>query len=137
MLFYIIRVYAMRALLWLLGAAAVLALAAAGALYFFFGGGEPYRDMTKPPLQDGDALQPVLQLDRPPGDIAVAADGRIFYTIHPEADPSAPMLMVARDGESVPFPAPERQRALFRTPLGLDLDDAGRLWVIDGGVSSP
>lgn len=130
---YIIRVYALRALVWLLGVALVIVLAGAGGLYFFFGGGEPYSDTTSAPLLPGSALEAVVQSARPPGAVAVAQDGRVFYTVHPEAGADAPYLMVARDGQTAPFPDADRQGDLFQTPAGLDIDAQGRLWVVDSG----
>ncbi|MHA3978846.1 L-dopachrome tautomerase-related protein [Halovulum sp. GXIMD14794] len=133
MLGYYIRNYLLRPLAWLAGVLVVLGLAAAIALYFFFGGGADYRDWTTEPVLPSAALEPVLDSDRPVGDIAAAGDGRIFYTLHPAASPEPPLLMLAEGGETAAFPPEGAPADLFDTPQGLDLDAQGRLWVVDSG----
>ena len=78
-----------------------------------------------------EALEVAVQSDRPIGNAAVAADGRMFYTIHPEARPRGAKLYVAAGGQSSPYPSEERQEELFASPLGVAIDRANRLWVID------
>jgi len=96
-----------------------------------FGGGEAYPDLTTLPTLPQGSIEAAVQSDRPIGNAAVAADGRVFYTIHPESNPDYPKLYVSKDGQSSPFPASKKQAALFNTPLGVTIDQQNRLWVID------
>ncbi len=96
-----------------------------------FGGGEAYPDLSGQPTLPQGSIEAAVQSSRPIGNAAVAADGRVFYTIHPESNPDYPKLYVAKDGQSSPFPATAEQEALFDTPLGVTVDQQNRLWVID------
>lgn len=100
-------------------------------LYLRHGGGEPYPDLTGDPLFGDDVLEVVVESPEPIGNVAVAPDGRVFYTVHPEARPPGPRLWLWTDGGPQPFPEPELQEELFATPLGVAIDRWNRLWVID------
>lgn len=110
--------------------AAVLLLAL--ALRLRYGGGEPYPDLSTEPRLPASALEVVAQLERPPGNLAVSADGRLFFDIHPESHPSPPTVLEWVDGEAVPFPNAEFQES-FTTVLGMVFDQQGRLWSLDTG----
>lgn len=118
----------LRVLLVLLGIFAVLAV----ALLVRYGGGEPYPDLSSTPMFDESALEVVVTSSEPIGNVAVSADGRVFYTIHPESRPSGAKLLEWVDGAPKPFPSMEAQ-ALFETPLGIVVDRQNRLWTIDHG----
>lgn len=100
-------------------------------LHLQFRHAEPYPDLNGAPLLPASALQAVVRSERPIGNAAVSASGRIFYTIHPESQPDYPKLLEWVDGQAVPFPAAEQQSELFDAPLGLVVDDRNRLWLID------
>src|SRR5688572_28006219 len=68
----------------------------------------PFPDMTKTPLLGNEAVEIVASLDELPGNIAVAADGRVFFTNHPEARPAVKVLQLV-DGRPVPYPSAEWQ----------------------------
>jgi len=51
------------------------------------GGDERFPDLTTSPELSASLLEVVADLDLPPGNIAVSADGRIFFSFHPEAAP--------------------------------------------------
>jgi len=114
----------------LLGFALIIGAAAA---WFAFGGGRHYPDLTTAPILGRDALEAAVVFERPIGNAAVAADGRIFFTVHPESHPENPKLYVWNDDEALPFPDAARQSELFQSPLGLVIDRRGRLWIIDPG----
>ena len=116
----------------LLGLVAVLLIALLGAIYAFFGRGEPYVDLTGDPILPQGAIEPFVVFDRPMGNAAVAADGRVFFTVHPESNPEPPYLYVWQNGEAVPYPA-NGQTEIFQSPLGVAIDAQNRLWVIDPG----
>ncbi len=84
------------------------------------------------------AIEVVIELPRPPGNVAVARDGQVFFTFHPEAKPTVKLAVVTPDGGWRPFPddawqRPRDGRPFFTTPLAVRADDAGRLWVLDHG----
>lgn len=98
-----------------------------------------FPDRSTPPLLKDSALEIVATLDHAPGNIAVAADGRIFFTIHPEGRPTGAKLVELIDGRPVPFPNAGFQtwrdgELSFDTPLGVRIDSKGQLWTIDHGL---
>ena len=117
-----------RSLLGLLALVAILMV----VLHFRYGGGEPYPDLSGTPMFAEDALRVVVTSPEPIGNHAVSADGRVFYTIHPESRPAGAKLLEWVDGAPKPFPSDEAQ-SLFETPLGVVVDRQNRLWVIDHG----
>ncbi len=108
-------------------------LAGAFALHVRYGPGEPYRDLTATPVLADDALQTVLAYPEPIGNVAVSADGRIFFTVHPESRPQGNRLLEWVDGAAEPFPSGSAQPRLFDTVLGVVVDRQNRLWTIDHG----
>jgi sugar lactone lactonase YvrE len=117
-----------RSLLGLLALVAILMV----VLHFRYGGGEPYPDLSGTPMFAEDALRVVVTSPEPIGNHAVSADGRVFYTIHPESRPAGAKLLEWVDGAPKPFPSDEAQ-SLFETPLGVVVDRQNRLWLIDHG----
>lgn len=102
--------------------------------YWLYGAGNTdFPDRSAKPLVPPSEVELAVRSDRPVGNVAMTADGRLFYTLHPAAGGDGPKLFEWVDGKAVPFPAPEVQAGLFETPLGLDTDGQGRLWVIDTG----
>ena len=110
----------------------VLILVLAAGLYVRFGGGEPYADLSTQPQFPEGTIEAAVSFDRPIGNAAVAEDGRIFFTVHPESKPDAPYVYEWSNGVAKPFPA-TGQKTLFETPLGVAIDLQNRLWVIDPG----
>jgi sugar lactone lactonase YvrE len=104
----------------------------AGGLNLRYGGGEPYPDLSSTPVYDENALEVVVTSPEPIGNVAVSADGRVFYTIHPESRPTGAKLLEWVDGAPKPFPS-EAAQTLFETPLGVVIDRQNRLWTIDHG----
>jgi len=99
------------------------------------GGGDRLDDRTTDPVFPASALENVVDLDYPPGNIAVSRDGRVFFTLHPDGHP--PMKVVELvDGRPVPYPSQEWQHAsdalpYFQSVLSLRIDRQNRLWVLD------
>jgi hypothetical protein len=112
-------------------AIAILALGLCATVYTLFGGGEPYADLSSAPVLAEGTIEAVVTSDRPMGNAAVSADGRIFYTIHPESNPVGTKLYEWVGGKAVPYPNEKDQPALFTSPLGVTIDGQNRLWVID------
>ncbi len=67
------------------------------------GEGGHFEDRTGEPELPASALEVVADLDLPPGNIAVSADGRVFFSFHPEARPPVQVAELV-DGEPVPYP---------------------------------
>lgn len=110
-----------------------LAVVAALVLYVRYGGGEPYPDLSTTPAFSDDVLEVVVEYPEPIGNVAVSRDGRVFFTVHPEARPQGNKLLEYVDGAAVPFPDVAVQAELFDTPLGVVIDRNNRLWTIDHG----
>lgn len=107
----------------------------AGALKWRYGGGEAFPDRGTEPAMPASALEVVADLPSPPGNIAVSADGRVFFTFHPEAKPAVNVAEWV-DGEAVPYPneafqTGEGEPRYFRSVLSLRIDRQGRLWTLD------
>lgn len=118
-----------RIIAFVLAAAAILAAVA----WVRYGGGDPYADLSTPPIVPEEALEVVLEYPEPVGNVAAGPDGRLFFTVHPESRPRGNRLLEFVDGASVPFPDVRSQLDLFDTVLGLAVDTQNRLWTIDHG----
>lgn len=106
------------------------------ALFFLrerYGAGAPYTDLSTPAILGDDAMEVVLAYPEPVGNVAVSADNRVFFTVHPESRPSGNKLLEWVDGAAVPYPNGRQQSELFDTVLGLVIDRQNRLWSIDHG----
>ncbi len=126
-----------RSLRWLRGPVIALLVLAAmlGWVRLRYGGGEPFPDRSGEPSLPESAIEVVAELAAPPGNIAVSATGRVFFTFHPSASPSIKLAELV-DGRPVPYPNSSFQdeRAdgpWLDTPLGLRIDRQNRLWVLD------
>ena len=114
-------------------AAALLVLA--GGLWLLFGGGARLEDRTAEPVLPATALEVVAALDYPPGNIAVAPDGRVFITLHPDGAPPVQVVELV-DGQPEPYPDAAFQHEdgeaiRFQSVLALRIDRQGRLWALD------
>ena len=109
----------------------VLLVLAAVALRLTLGGGRRMEDRTGPPELPGSVLEKVVDLDYPPGNIAVSTGGRVFFTLHPDGNPPANQkIMELKDGKAVPF-TPKIMPPL-ETPLALRIR-RDWLWALDHG----
>jgi len=111
----------------------ILALIAMMALWMRHGGGSPYPDLSTTPRLAASSLQEVLSYSEPIGNVAVNRDGRLFFTVHPQARPPGNKLLEYVAGAAVPYPSVSVQNDLFDTVLGLAIDRFNRLWTIDHG----
>ena len=103
----------------------------AGAAYCGMAGGRRLEDRTSAPELPGSALVKVVDLEWPPGNIAVSRTGRVFFTYHPDGDPPAEVLELV-DGKPVPYPR-EKIEPAYQTVLSVRIDRQDRLWVLDHG----
>ena len=115
-------------LVFILAAAALVVM-----LHLRYGGGQPYPDLSTPPLLEDAGLEVVLDYPEPVGNVAVSASGRVFFTVHPEARPQGNRLLEYVAGAAEPYPHGAAQQELFDTVLGVAVDSLDRLWTIDHG----
>ena len=120
-----------RALAVLLLLVAVLVV----VLVVTLGGGSRLPDRSTPPSMTFDRVEKVADLDYPPGNIAVAGNGRVFVTLHPDGHPPRQVVELV-DGKPVPFPGEAFQHEsadlpYFQSILALRIDRQGRLWTLD------
>jgi sugar lactone lactonase YvrE len=126
----------LRRLGMLLGALLILLIGLAAVIRLRYGGGSTgFPERNTPPLFSADVLETVADLEMPPGNIAVSADGRVFVSLHPEARPEIKVAELI-GGRAVPYPTAEMQRKqsgapFFDTVLSLRIDRSGRLWTLD------
>lgn len=111
----------------------LILLGLAVTLRIVYGGGNPYPDITTAPLLAEAELEEFLAYPEPIGNVAVSAQGRVFFTVHPEARPRGNKLLEYVNGAAVPYPDSASQSRLFDTVLGIAIDRFDRLWTIDHG----
>ena len=112
---------------------AILLLVLAFALRARYGGGQTYPDLSTDPRLDKQALELAFSYEEPLGNLAVAADGRIFFSVHPESRPSGHKVLEVKNGVASPYPSAQKQDSLFNTVLGMRIDAQNRLWTLDHG----
>lgn len=115
----------------------VLLVTAVVGLKLRYGGGDDFPDRTGAPSLSFDQVETVAELPSPPGNLAVAPDGRLFFSFHPEARPEIKVAQW-REGRAVPFPneafqSGEGEARYFRNVLGVRIDRQNRLWTLDNG----
>jgi sugar lactone lactonase YvrE len=98
-----------------------------------YGGGARYPDLSTEPVIPAAALESLVQLDYPPGNVALSADGRIFFAYHPFAQahrftPATVFELV--DGRPQPFPDQAFQ-VQYQGVFGMTVDRQNRLWLIE------
>lgn len=117
----------------LLAGIGILIAAALVIVKLVFGGGESYPSIATPPLR-ADAER-AIELDFPPGMVAVGPEGRVFYTYHPfhrPQDHTDHLVFEWREGEGFPV-APEIAARLHGV-FGITVDARGWLWLVRPGA---
>ena len=121
--------------------AAIAATAIIAAAKIRYGlASDPFVFTSTVPVVPAEALELVAELPEPPSNVAVSADGRIFFTHHPDAG-STLKLVEWMDGRTVPFPDAAFQeprddgQPYFETPFSVRIDDQQQLWVLDAGLN--
>jgi len=92
------------------------------------GGRARLEDRTTAPALPASAIEKVVDLDFPPGNIAVSATGRVFFTLHPDGSPPFAVHELV-DGRPVPYPSAAFKD--YQTVLALRIDRQNRLWALD------
>jgi hypothetical protein len=91
------------------------------------------------PLLKSSHLEVVAELPYPPGNVAVSAEGRVFFSFHPEYDPPVKVAELTPSGRSIarefrPFPSPGTGVAVTSV-LSLRIDNTNnRLYLLDFGL---
>ncbi|MCE9578861.1 MAG: hypothetical protein K8W52_37395 [Deltaproteobacteria bacterium] len=115
------------------GGAVGFVAALAVAVRLRYGGGDPYPDLRTPPLVPASALTPLVTLDYPPGNVAIASDGRTFFNYHPFARAErfgAPTVFELVAGVPRPYPDASFQ-ARYQGVFGMTIDRQQRLWFVE------
>jgi sugar lactone lactonase YvrE len=125
----------MKLLTRITGVLIALVLVLVVTIRVLFGGGQRLDDRTTAPVLPASALELVVNLDYPPGNVAVSKTGRVFFTLHPDGRPPAKVLELV-DGKPVPYPSESFQHPApgtphFRSILSLRIDRQDRLWTLD------
>jgi sugar lactone lactonase YvrE len=115
----------------------VLAILALAIKLRYGGGRTNFPDRSGEPRLPESALEVVADLPTPPGNIAVAPDGRVFITLHPEAHPDFKVVELV-NGQMRPFPSeafqnPAQEPQGFDNVLSIRIDRQNRLWALDNG----
>ena len=122
-----------RIILGLLAGLGAVLVAGLAIVKLVYGGGEPYPDISTPPLVPG--AERVIELPFPPGMVAVGAEDRVFYTYHPFHQPqnhTDHLVFEWRDGAGVPV-APNLAGRLHGV-FGITVDARGWLWLVRPGA---
>jgi sugar lactone lactonase YvrE len=112
---------------------ALLLVAALLLVKLLYGGGKAYPDVSTPPLVAANQVATLVSLEFPPGNVSVAADGRIFFAYHPFAQAQrfgVPTVFELVAGVPRPFPDAEFQKR-YQGVFGMTVDTQQRLWVIE------
>jgi streptogramin lyase len=113
----------------------LVALLAVGLIFIKlqYGGGKLYSDVSTAPAIRAEQVQTLVSLDYPPGNVSVAADGRIFFAHHPFAQVqrfNTPSVYELVAGVPKPFPSAEFQKK-YQGVFGMTVDNQNRLWAIE------
>jgi hypothetical protein len=134
--FVTIPVVAMRGWWRLAGAIGGVAAFVAVALLsirLLYGGGERYPDLSTTPVIPENAVASLVSLDYPPGNVAIAADGRTFFNYHPfaRAERFANATVYELVGTAArPFPDAAFQPR-YQGVFGMTVDRQNQLWLIE------
>lgn len=112
----------------------IVAIAALAAfIKLQYGRGYLYPDIGAGTADGVGRLEKLIKLDYPPGNIAVASNGHVYFNYHPLARParfSPATVFEWVDGEIKPFPSMEMQKS-FQGTFGMTIDKQNRIWFIE------
>jgi streptogramin lyase len=112
---------------------AILLIAGLVFIKLQYGGGKLYPDVSTAPLVPESKVETLVSLDFPPGNVSVAADGRIFFAYHPFAQVhrfNTPSVFELVAGVPKPFPNADFQKR-YQGVFGMTVDKQNRLWAIE------
>ncbi len=114
----------------LLAAGLLLGVLAATVRIRYGGPVVSFPPRTTLPLLPASAVEKVAVLPEAPGNIAVSAEGRVFFNFHPEGRPALPVVEWV-DGKADPFP--DAAFDLYDNVFSVRIDRQGRLWTLGTG----
>jgi sugar lactone lactonase YvrE len=97
---------------------------------FEYGWGRPYPDLGAAMPSATASLEKLITLDLPPGNVAVASNGHVFFNYHPLIHPKRfadATVFEWADGIVKPFPSLEFQTN-FQGTFGIAMDRQNRVW---------
>lgn len=97
---------------------------------------DAFPDRSSMPMLASTEMELVANLPSPPGNIAVAENGDVYFTFHPEANPAINVAKLV-EGQAQAFPSIEWQPGgsephAFNEVLSVRIDRQ-QLWVLDNG----
>lgn len=118
--------------LWGLGCITLVLIVLLVVVRLTLGGGEPYPNVSTPPRVPHERVDVLVELDWPAGNVTSSASGRIFFNLHPFAEPwrfTDGYVFELVDGKPRPFPDQAFQERL-KGVLGMTVDAQDRLWLV-------
>lgn len=120
---------------WVAGSAAMLVAYLVATRMGLFPVTLGFDSSSQAPLLPESALETVVRLPIPPGNVAVSDKGRVFFTFHPEyhQDAAYPFNVGEVKGPAsfAAFPPINFQRSHLKSVLSLRVDHLDRLWLLD------
>lgn len=98
-----------------------------------YGWGRPYPDVGAAAPASTAHLEKLIELDFPPGNVAVAPNGHVFFNYHRLTHPkrfAAATVFEWADGAVKPFPSLEFQKN-FQGTFGIAIDRQNRVWLTE------
>ncbi len=100
---------------------------------FKYGTGKDYPDLGAKLPTEPFVLEKLIKLEYPPGNLAVAKNGDVYFNYHPnaKADRFSPATVFKwSNGKVEPFPSLEAQKD-FQGTFGMTIDKQNRIWFIE------
>jgi sugar lactone lactonase YvrE len=100
---------------------------------FEYGRGTFYPDIGADNPAGSRKLEKLIRLDYPPGNLAVAPNGHVYFNYHPIARAgrfTEATVFEWADGKITPFPSLEMQKE-FQGTFGMTIDRQNRIWFIE------
>jgi len=100
---------------------------------FKYGTGKEYPDLGANLPTESFSLEKLIQMDYPPGNLAVANNGDVYFNYHPvaKAERFSPSTVFKwSNGKVEPFPSIEAQKD-FQGTFGMTIDKQNRIWFIE------
>ncbi len=100
---------------------------------FKYGTGQAYPDLGANLPTESFSLEKLIHLDYPPGNLAVANNGDVYFNYHPSAKPdrfASATVFKWSNGKVEPFPSLEAQKD-FQGTFGMTIDKQNRIWFIE------
>jgi sugar lactone lactonase YvrE len=100
---------------------------------FKYGAGNDYPNLGANLTTESFVLEKLIQLDYPPGNLAIANNGDVYFNYHPlaKAERFSPVTVFKwSNGNVEPFPSIEAQKN-FQGTFGMTIDKQNRIWFIE------